>query len=367
MNWFLQSPGKSETQLLAHITGNGGKAERAGAAFAFASSQGIKLLASEPTFIELLETAQFKMIVGLDAITDIKAVDELRKLTENYKNFSANLFLHSSAGSIFHPKTLWIKRDDCGAVITGSGNLTAGGLKTNWEATSVQLLDANEIKNVESQWDTWIIEHSDFLKEIDDENAIERAKANRIVRSQIKKALKKPSDQVSEEEDISETIEAALTEAAAELSLNPVLIAEVPKSGNRWQQVNFDLKSYQEYFGVTKGTSKQVKFIRVRDDGTTDEPEIRQAVSVKSQNYRFEISAAQGLEYPSDGHPILVFEKIADDVYHYVLLMPPNKPHEIIQNFLNDNYDRKNKTAKLRIQITVGQLEKVWPQAPFFF
>jgi hypothetical protein len=33
-------------------------------------------------------------------------------------------------------------------------------------------------------------------------------------------------------------------EIETELLLNPVLIAEVPKSGDRWKQVNFDIQTY---------------------------------------------------------------------------------------------------------------------------
>ena len=69
----------------------------------------MKLLAAEPGFSKFLKAAEFTIIVGLDAITDTRAVDELKKLNKSHPNFKPKLFLHSTGGSIFHPKTMWLK------------------------------------------------------------------------------------------------------------------------------------------------------------------------------------------------------------------------------------------------------------------
>jgi hypothetical protein len=127
-------------------------------------------------------------------------------------------------------------------------------------------------------------------------------------------------------------------EVAQDLSLSPVLIAEVPRSGNRWKQVNFDVQTYQQFFGVTLGSTKVVRFHHVQGDGTLAAGEDRQAVEVKSQNYRFEIGAAHGLRYPTNGHPIVIFEKITDSTFNYVLLMPEQPEHNLIQKYLDENY-----------------------------
>ncbi len=138
MTWHLQTPDSGSPKLLANILAECGAAQKGGAAFAFASAQGVKLLAAEPVFSKFLKASEFTIIVGLDAITDTRAVDELRKLSKSHPNFKPKLFLHSAGGSIFHPKTMWLKTAKGGVVIAGSGNLTSGGLKSNWEATAVQ-------------------------------------------------------------------------------------------------------------------------------------------------------------------------------------------------------------------------------------
>ena len=364
MAWFLQTPDGASPKLLKHILAEVGPAKKAGAAFAFASAQGVKLLAAEPAFGKFLKASEFSVIIGLDAITDTRAIEEMKKLNKSHPNFKPKLFLHSTAGSLFHPKTLWLKTDKGGVIITGSGNLTSGGLLSNWEAMAIEKLTVTEIVEAEKSWDAWVKAHTKHLLELDDPKALERAAANTVVRSKIKKALKKKEREDGAAEAEVDAAEEIVEEIESEFALNPVLLAEVPKSGGRWQQVNFDLKSWQEYFGVTKGATKHLRFYEVHDDGSLGPSEDRQSVSVKSQNYRFEIGAAAGKSYPLKGNPILVFQKTGGDTFQYVLLLPNDVGHKVIQKYLDDNYERTNK--KLRVVITLGDLQKAWPDCPFF-
>jgi energy-converting hydrogenase Eha subunit B len=96
MGWFLQTPDGASPKLLKSILDQCGPAKKGGAAFAFASAQGVKLLIAEPAFSKFLEASEFTIIVGLDAITDTKAVDALRKVNKRYPNFKPKLFLHST-------------------------------------------------------------------------------------------------------------------------------------------------------------------------------------------------------------------------------------------------------------------------------
>lgn len=364
MSWFLQTPDGASPKLLKNILDQCGPALKGGGAFAFASAQGVKMLAAEPIFSNFLKTYEFTMVVGLDAITDTRAVDELRRLNMNHPNFRPKLFLHFTNGSLFHPKTLWLKTATGGVIITGSGNLTSGGLRSNWEAMAVETLSVAEMTVVEKIWDDWIKTHEKQLVDLDDPRAVEKAQANKIVRSKIKKILKEKEADEEADEEVVDPIGGVIEEVEHELLLNPALIAEVPKSGNRWQQVNFDLKSYQEYFGVTKSATKYVRFYEVKADGSLGPPEDRQSVSVVSRNFRFEVGAAAGKIYPAEGHPILIFEKTDDSTFYYVLLMPGEVAHDVVQKYLNDTYKKTNK--KLRVQVTVSALKKVWPDAPFF-
>ncbi|MCW2317278.1 HKD family nuclease [Rhodoblastus acidophilus] len=366
MSWYLQTPNSASSNLLKNILDRCGPAQRGGAAFAFASAQGVKLLAAEPIFSNFLKGAEFSVVVGLDAITDTRAVDELRRLSVSHPNFKPKLFLHSVNGSLFHPKTMWLKTAKGGVIITGSGNLTSGGLKTNWEAMSVETLTVVEMAAAEKRWEEWLTLHKKQLVDLDDPKAIEKAKLNKLVRTKIKIALKKTETDEDPAEEEVEAVQETVQDVENELLLNPVLIAEIPKSGNRWKQVNFDLKTYQEFFGVTKSATRHVRFYELLEDGSLGAPEDRQGVAVVSQNYRFEVGAAHGKPYPTKGHPIIVFEKVDDDTFNYVLLMPEDEAHATVQKYLDDTYKRINSNNKLRIQTTASTLKKVWPDAPFF-
>ena len=364
MTWFLQTPDATSPKLLSKILAECGSAVKGGAAFAFASAQGVKLLGIEPVFSTFLQASSFSVIVGLDAITDTRAVHELRKLSQSHPNFQPKLFLHNTPGSLFHPKTLWLRTKKGGVIITGSGNLTSGGLNSNWEAMAVQTLTPAEIDAAEKYWDGWLTTHVKQLLDLDDPKAVAKAEANKRLRVTIKKALKAPQDETAAAEAEIDAAAEGAEEIAQELLLNPVLIAEVPRSGDRWKQVNFDVKTYQEFFGVTLGSSKDVTFHNVKDDGSLAPAEQRQAVAVKSLNYRFEVGAAHGLPYPAAGHPIVLFEKVSDSMFNYVLLMPPSVSHKLIQGYIDANFAKS--AGKRRIVITAGDLAKVWPTAPFF-
>lgn len=365
MAWHLQTPDDGSPKLLANILAECGPAVKGGAAFAFASAQGVKLLGAEPVFNKFLKASEFVTVIGLDAITDTRALDELRKLKKSHANFKPKLFLHSTAGSIFHPKTMWLKTAKGGIIITGSGNLTSGGLKTNWEALAVETLNAAEMEAAEKAWDAWLKAHAKQLLDLDDPKALAKAESNKKLRVRIKKVLKAPEEESEAAEAEIEAAEQVAEEVSQELQLNPVLLAEIPQSGDRWEQANFDKKSFIEFFGVNLGKEKLIRFFHVQPDGSLVAEQERPAVAVKSRNYRFELAAAKGIPYPKKGVPIAVFERVSDADFNYVLLLPGETEHKAITDFLDANYPKKTRVLR-RVQITSGNLLKVWPDAPFF-
>ncbi len=357
--WVLQTPEANSQKILNMISEGAANATEGAAAFAFATSAGIKMLEADTAFKEMLATGKFTMVVGLDAITDTNAIKALEAISAAYPNFEAFGFLHSNSSSLFHPKTLWFRKKDGGVIITGSGNLTAGGLNSNWEAASWAEFDHASIETYCELWSKWIADHKEFLLPLDHPNLVEKAKLNKIQKARVKKALL-----ASQQEDLTDEIAGAAEEAISEIGDFAVLIAEVPKSGDRWKQVNFNVGTYQNFFGVTLGTDKDVEFRQVLEDGSLGEPEQRHAVSVKSKNYRFEVGAAANLPYPEEGHPIVVFQRVTDQLFYYVLLMPSDEAHKILQDFLDTNYAAGK--DKRRVVITLTALKSIWPDANFF-
>jgi HKD family nuclease len=195
MDWFLQTPDGASPKLLVNIASECESASKGAAPFAFASAMGVKLLTAEPEFQKFLKASEFVAVIGLDGITDTKAVEELRKVRDRYPNFKPKLFLHGTAGSCFHPKTMWLKTAKGGVIITGSGNLTSGGLKANWESMAVEQLNPAEMNAAEAVWVAWLKAHEKQLLDLDDPAALEKAKANKIQHAKIKKALKLPEEE----------------------------------------------------------------------------------------------------------------------------------------------------------------------------
>ena len=239
-----------------------------------------------------------------------------------------------------------------GLCLTGSGNLTLGGLRNNWEAfwkADVSIADA---VTLDAQWAKWVADHKDNLLPPDDPRVITQAALNAITRAKIQKAVKETDAEAL----------AALEEGAAEASsLNPFLIAEVPK--NRPGQADFGIDTYQGFFGVTIGKPREVTFYQVRPDGSLAPPEHRRAVAVKSSNYRFEVEALSGLNHPASGHFILVFERIGKSEYRYVLLKPGDEGHVSVQKFLNDNYFVSG-NSKRRVVVTQSDVQAAWEDNP---
>jgi hypothetical protein len=354
MTLTLQVPGNGHTlhaALVAAATGATGGF----AAFAFATSTGIDTALAEPIVRNLLGTGRFQLVVGLDAITDTAAVAALKTAKTALPNATVSLFYNSKGGVLFHPKTMFFKRPTGGRCITGSGNLTLGGLRNNWEAFWKADVSAADAAALEAQWAKWVVDHRDNLLSVDDPRVTAQAALNAETRAKIQKAVK---------ETDAEALAALEEEAVEAASLNPFLIAEVPK--NRPGQADFGIDTYQGFFGVTIGNLRQVTFYQVRPDGSLSPPEHRQAVAVKSSNYRFEVEALSRLQHPANEHFILVFERIGKSEYRYVLLKPGEIGHASVQNFLNDNYFVSGK-SKRRVVVTHSDVRAAWANNPLLF
>ena len=351
MTLTLQVPGEGNTlhaALVAAATGATGGF----AAFAFATSTGIDTALAEPAIRKLLGSGRFQLVVGLDAITDTAAVAAIRTAKAALPNASVALFYNPGGGVLYHPKTMFFKSSAGGRCLTGSGNLTLGGLRNNWEAFWKADVSTADAAALEAQWAKWVADHKDHLLPPDDPRVTEQAALNARTRAKIQKAVK---------ETDSEALAALEEEGAEAASLNPFLIAEVPK--NRPGQADFGIGTYQGFFGVTIGKPREVTFYQVRPDGSLAPPEHRRAVAVKSGNYRFEVEALSGLQHPANGHFILVFERIGKAEYRYVLLKPPEEGHASVQKFLDDNYFASG-NAKRRIDVTRSDVQAAWAENP---
>ncbi len=177
------------------------------------------------------------------------------------------------------------------------------GLRHNWEAFADCRLTKAQVDRVRSDWQAWLTMHASRLHPVDSPEALERAESNLRQWSRRKKPILK--------------LESSPTVVSGE-----VLIAEIPRSTGRESQVNFHKEAYSEYFGVQEGAQARVLFRPVHSDGALGDVESRPSVARKSRNWSFELEAAAGLVYPSDGRPIGLYVRAEDQAYLYCILNP---------------------------------------------
>lgn len=311
--------------------------------FAFASEYGVDALLEDPEVVGLLRRGTFEVVVGIDAVTTRAALQRLLDASRAIKSFRPRVFWNES-GRLFHPKLCYFAGDRRATLIVGSGNLTSGGLQSNFEAFSRLTMTRREGERVVQPWDEWLQTHDTRLRTIDDEVLV-RADRN---------ALRTGPEIEPEAGNEPRPLGGGSRGSS-------VLIAEVPRSGDRWNQVNFDIDTIRSFFKVVPGSSQRL-FLEQRLPGDRKGgQEVRPCVdSGRSQNYRIEIAAGRAVAYPSSGRPVLVFLKTAPRVFRYQLVLPDNDGHTELTKLLLQTGASPHRVR--RIIVSPGELAGAWPR-----
>lgn len=335
-------------------------------AYAFATKSGIEMLLKDHEFDAFLERGNFSLIVGIDEITNLESLEALNNIRNIRPNLSVHAFDHNNRGSLFHPKLSYFRNtNETGSLIVGSGNLTVGGLRKNREAFSISNLSIEELQRIDQYWQCWIGQSNNLIKEINDPTVIRKATENQYIRrTRIIHAELEEAENENPREAIIQDFD--LRGDGWEFDNNSeVLIAEIPKSGNRWKQANFDIGTFRTFFGATPGDNSQRILLRnVNEDFTLSSIETRPSVSVISQNYRFELDAASGLLYPVNGKPIGIFIKLTTRMFLYHLFMPGQPLYEEINDWLENRWTGRTDRMK-RIVIMVSEIGHIITQSVF--
>lgn len=319
-------------------------------ASAFASVGGIELMLGDEEFRKFIQKGEFILIVGAESITNPSAVRKLREYNKKYKNLSIKAYIGEGKG-IFHPKYNWVQsvKPNEGKVWTSSANLTFNAFSKNkeWSLLVKGVSDA-QMEDIRNAWMDWYSNAEPYLYGIEDDELMKKVQARCV---QEKKAVEHASRgdkygtiklTLAEKEyyeKILSDMQDAMDDAYWYFSKeSPILIAEIPKGGDRWQQCNFSESIFVHYFGAEKGVNGTYKITLrcVHTDGSMGKMELRPSVSVKSKNYRFEIDDAKGYDYPEDGsRPIVVFAQIGGQQFLYELVMPNNRNYKHIKAFVD--------------------------------
>ena len=314
----IQDPTYAETTYLyeAIIGAAVGAASWRGV-YAFASRDGVNHLIEDPVVEKFMRHGgEVDLLVGLDAVTNRPTLERLQELEQRNPRFRPKVFWNETAG-LFHPKLSDFQYEGGNrTVIVGSGNLTPGGLMTNYEGYTVITADRDEAIDV-SALDEFLERHADNIRSIDDE-ALERAARNLI--RPIKGARKAGGVVIQRPRRRRVVVPARGAALAAEFDC--ILIAQVPKAGGRWTQIHFNADVVQQYFCISDYSTQRVYLTQVAPDGARSDVEVRPCVySQRNKNHKIEIGAARGEEYP-ETPPVLVFRERQLRVFDYMLLMP---------------------------------------------
>ena len=127
-------------------------------AVAFLKNSGLDLL-TKPIKDFLKASGQLTIIAGQNfALTEPKALHGLRNIFKSYPTSKLYLAKASSADSVFHPKMYLFKSNKDCCIISGSANITKGGLTSNKEISiSVECLESDKVwADAKSYFDTLI-------------------------------------------------------------------------------------------------------------------------------------------------------------------------------------------------------------------
>lgn len=325
--------------------------------FAFASRAGVDSLLGDPEIRGFLNDSTMSLLIGLDAVTNRETLQRLRELETEHADLTVRVF-RNPTNSLFHPKVARFEYADGGrSLIVGSGNLTPGGLRQNFEAFSVVRSAADESLDF-SPWDRFLTDHADDIRPID-RHALDRAAQNtaRGRRREAEPASGAPPSAGPADFDTTRDVEVPVG------GTRRFLVARVPKAGNRWQQVHFNVPVIERFFRVRPNTTQRVYLVECRPDGTFADEEVRPCVySDTNRNLKIEIASHHGEPYPDAGPPIAVYRELHARSFAYMLLMPGDPGYDAMFDLTKTSVSVG--PGARRVITDRDHVRRAWPTSP---
>lgn len=102
-----------------------------------------------------------------------------------------------------------------------------------------------------------------------------------------------------------------------------VLLAQVPKAGDRWKQVHFNMDVASQFFRVLAAGAQMMTFERISPGGKVLHRASHPLVlSEINGNCKIEFDFDPVTEYPTDGRPLLLILELDTRYFRYLALMP---------------------------------------------
>lgn len=334
-------------------------------------------------------------IVGIDQLnTSYEAIKSLKDICNDLY-----IFHSESINQTFHPKIYLFKGENQAYFTIGSSNFTAGGLFSNYELNYSKNLDLNlsddglELNNIESIFNSYCDTSNPCCKVVNDK-FIEDLYCNKyikkeleLIRDRIKnnnflhntpqnRLFGKESFIASNPQDISQnSSDYSLNGSTANnristaqnVSINDIenciLIRDLPRAGNRSKQVHFNMDIKDNYFRLNVNTTIQIQ--QVFQDSSSAKIEDRVLLlSPVNRNVKIEVNGAECLDYnyPTNGNrPILIFNKINDTFFTYMLLLDTDNGYTQLNNYLLSLPKSKSLTYKIT---NIQTLLFLWHDCP---
>lgn len=364
---------------------------------AFASYGGISAL-TPYILAEKERGVNIKVILGIDQKgTSKEALEEVLSWGVESKIY------HTQSVNIFHPKIYLFENTDIFTLIVGSNNLTTMGLVKNIEC-SLLIKDAKGEHSVHNDFYVYwksILDGVDInlmpvtqelINKLYAEKLVPReseradkydngrdkatgskrnisfngAKIQRNPEGFVPKRRKVNAKRITKTKNETNPGQPIITVSDESLLINgeEVLIAEIG-GGDRWKQVNFPVDIFENFFGAERGNnSYTIELMNIAKDGSLGEVEVRQAVSVKSRNYRFEIHCleTEGTYPGNKKRPIGLFIKIDNNRFLYQVLLHKHPAYKKIRKYLYTE-SCVSKTGQLRRHIVhIEAVHALYPE-----
>jgi len=327
--------------------------------FAFATRAAVdNLLVEDPTVSAFLTQGKTDLLVGIDAVTDHRALEQLRELDQSIEGFRARAYFNPLR-TLFHPKLVHFSRSDgTETLVVGSGNFTPGGLRENVEAFSVVYGTSDEVRG-SSAWQSFWDAHRTDIREIDEEAIAIGRKNSAAMRSRPRRPVTRPESEGEEE-----AAQAANVAAISVSGPSRVLAAEVPSGGGRWSQIHYNKDVIEIFFRAQPNSSDRIFLQPVAADGTVGAEEVHPLVfSTVNRNYKVEARMHHGEPYPGNATPpLIVLREVGVRNFAYTLLMPFEQGYNAVRQLIAD-HPRVGRGTK-RVLVDSDVLERYWPDSP---
>lgn len=302
---------------------------------------------------------------------------------------------HTRSFNIFHPKIYLFENTDIFTLIVGSNNLTENGLVRNIEC-SLLVKDIKSNPVHKSFYEYWkgILDGTEVNLYPITQKLIDDLYADGIISSEYERKLrhdgikdggapsakakvvfkgctvqKLPAGFLPKKRHVRvrQTLKVGVKKKVQKVFVpidDDILIAEIG-GGPRWKQVNFPVQIFESFFGAQRGNnSYSIELKNVRNNGVMGDPEVRQAVTVKSHNYRFEINCPETEgDYPGeDNRPIGLFVRTGPDKFLYRVLLVEHPAYKSVHDFLLRESSVRRADELRRAIVDVEAIHALYPE-----